>query len=568
MGFLQGSSDVSSFRSDLYNMLTGAQAAGQRGSGQAGNGVTLSAGDRWVGLDPINFVVRSPSTDAPFAAEYALYRGAPRFAARATGTILAATPQAQIGKPTFSGAYSGVTVRAYFAAFVSTINAAPGSLASTVVTWTLVNADSGATVTSGTASGWTGSSDTKLLTQGVSLTLTLGGSDSFVAGTNAVMWLRAYTTTLTDGIDYFPEAAKISGTIVVANSAGGANAYTLNTDYNLVQQVHVFPQVSATIGYFSAALDWGGNGAGCGIHWLTSGAPPAAGANYFVPTSYSIYNGYLQVFNVANVGGNYSLVGAPMEVWDATLAAGRFVLTTAASPKTTLNTTVSYAQLFTGAAQPGSTFINFWISCTATKIVMVFRGDPGQSGRLVVLTLQKYSTLVSADKWPWIFVADGSVTASSGGAILVSSKYVYEQPYWGSPAVSMGVINLPFYYGPQPIGSAFQLKLAGISIDASPTASAGAAMPRQNPNNWDLRHWLYAIYVAANLGGSNISGTFDSAKAQALRGKLQGIFGVANDNFSSLDTLVDGSSTYLLIIPTSSPFSSQGQNYNALAMLE
>ena len=566
MGWLKGSSDITNFRSDLYNMLTGAQAAGSRGTGQAGNGVTLSVADRWTGLDATNFVIRSTATDSPFTGEYALYRGAPRFASRATTTVLAATPQAQIGKPTFTGVYSGATVRAYFAAFVSTTNAAPGSLASTVVTWTLVNADSGATVTSGTASGWTGSTDTKLLAQGVSLTLTLGGSDSFVAGTSAVMWLRAYTTTLIQGIDYFPEAAKISDGITVSNTSGGSNNYTSGTDYNLVQQAHTFPQVSTTIGYSSAATDWGGTGAGCGIHWLTTGSPPAVGANYFVPATYTVYNGYYQVPNVVSIGGNFSLTGAPMDFWDATLAAGRHVLTTAAQ-KTTLNTTLSYAQLFTGAAQAGSTFINFWISCTASKIVMIFRGDTGQSGRLVVMTFQKYTTLVTADKWPWVFLPDGSSAGSNGGAFLVSSKYTYEQPYYGSPSTSLGVITLTNYFGPQPTTGNMRIRDTGITDTAAATSNS-SFMPQQNPNNWDLRWWLYSLYLTTSHGGSNLAGTFDSTKAAGIRGKYRGMFALANDNFTSLDELVDASTTYLLVMPTTAFSSSQGQSWTSVSILE
>lgn len=561
MGFLRGSSDITNFRQDLYDLLTGAMAAGSRGSGQAGNGVTLSAADRWTGLDATNFVIRSQTSESPFTGEYTMWRGIPRFASRSTSTVIST-----IGRPTFNGAYSGVTVRAYFAAFVSTNNAAPGSLASTVVTWTLVNADTGATVASGTASGWTGSTDTKLLTQGVSLTLTLNPSDQFVGGTNAIMWLRAYTTTLTDGIDYFPEAAQVASGLVLSNTSGGPNNYTSGVDYDLAQQGHTFPQTSTTIGFSSAATDWGGTGAGCGIHWKTSGSPVGIGVTYFIPASYAAFAGYYQVPNVVSIGGNFALTGAPMNFWDPATAVGRGVLSTAGL-KTTLNTTLSYAQLFTGAAQPGTTFINFWISCVTSKVVMVFRGDTGQSGRLVILTLQRYTTLVTADKWPWVFIPDGSAAASNGGSHLITSKYVYEQPYYGSPATSLGVISLPMYFGPQPTSGNYRLRMAGITDTGAPS-SLGNTMPQQNPNNWDLRHWLYSVYNTASHGGSNISGTFDATKAMGLRGKLRGIFGIGNDNFTSLDELVDAGTTYLLVVPTTAYQSSQGQSYAAIAVEE
>lgn len=561
MGWLKGSTDITNFRADLYALLSGTMAAGSRGSGQAGNGNTLSASDKWTALDGTNFVIRSQATESPFTGEYTMWRGIPRFASRSTSTVIST-----IGRPTFSGVYSGVTVRAYFAAFVSVNNAAPGSLASTQVSWTLVNADTGATVTSGTATGWTGSTDTKLLTQGISLTLTLNPSDQFVGGANAIMWLRAYTTTLTDGIDYFPEAAQIASGLVLANSSGGANAYTSGVDYDLAQQGHTFPQVSTTIGYSSAATEWGGTGAGCGIHWKTGGSPVAVGTTYYIPASYLVYAGYYQVPNVVSIGGNFALTGAPMNFWDPTTQVGRHVLSTA-SPKTTLNTTLSYGQLFTGAAQVGTTFINFWISATTSKIVMVFRGDTGQSGRLIILTLQRTTPLVTTDKWPWIFIPDGGAAASNGGAHLISTKYVYEQPYYGSPSTSLGVISLPMFFGPQPAAGVYRLRMAGIT-DSGAANSLGNTMPQNNPNNWDLRYWLYSIYHTASHGGGGITGVFDATKAMGLRGKMRGIFGIANDNFANLDELVDISATYLLVIPTTNWQSSQGQAYTAVAVQE
>lgn len=542
--FLKGSSDISNFRADLYGMLTGSLAAMQRGGGQASNGAQVVGADAWTALDGTNFVIRSQRTESPFTAEYGMYRGMPRFAARNTGTVFAATFQTQIGKPTFSGAYNGGTARVYFAAFVLIVNTAPGNLSGTQVSYILVNADTGATVTSGTVTGWSGSTSTQAVAQGVSLTLTLGGGESFVAGTNAVMWLRAYTTTFTQGIDYFPEAPKVSNTLTVSNSSGGSNNYTAGgTDYTLVQQVHVFPQVSTTTGYFDAGKDWGGTGAGCGIAWNAGGAPPAAGTNYFIPATYSIYGAYYQVPNVVALT-NFSLTGAPMDVWDATLGNGRWVLqNNAGTPKTTINTTLSYAQLFTGAAQAGSTFINFWISVKQDKIVMAFRGDPGQTGRLVVLTFQRMTSLVgTVDKLPWVFLPDGSTASgSTSGAFHVTSKLVYEQPYYGNPAVSIGNLTLAMFYGP---GATVAIVTTGI-VTTSP------GLPAQNPNNFDLRWWFYAIYANHNFGGSNLVGTFDASRPSGIRGKLQGLYVVASNNFTSLDELVDASGTYLLMIPTS-----------------
>ena len=564
MGFLKGSTDITNMQADLYSLLTGGMAAGQRGSGQAGNGVTLNVTDRWDALDGTNRVIRSQRTEKGFAGEYALYRGCPRFAARATGTTMAATPQAFMGKPTFTGNYSGGTVRVYFAAFVSTNNSSPGSLTSTVVTWTLVNADTGTTITSGTATGWTGSSDTKLLAQGVSLTLTLQAGETFVAGTNAVMWLRAYTTTFTQGMDYWPEAANLkSGTLVVANTSGGANAYTSGVDYDLVQQAHDFPKQSTTIGTFDLQRDWGSTGVGCGICWDTSGAPPSAGANYFIVDA-DYYVAYLHIPLLTPSGGNQLLFGGPMQYWDATLSKGRGVID-ASVGRVDLNTsTLSMGQVFTGAAQAGSTFINFWITCTQDKIIIVMRGDTGQGGRTVVLSFQRYNPLVATDDWPWIWIPDGSANRPS--AYLQPLKLYYDIPYWGSPSTTV-TPGFPWYPAPSISAGNFNTLFTGLS-NSSLTAGGAGKVPDQNPNPWQLRWWLYTIYLHANRGGSNLAGTFDISKEMGIRGKLRGIFGVALDNFSNLDELIDASSTYLLVTPNTDWNNSLGSEYEAVAILE
>jgi len=565
--WLKGSTDIANFRQDLYSMLTGAVAAMQRGGGQASNGAQVSGTDAWTGLDATNFVIRSKREESPFSGEYGLYRGCPRFGAASASTVFQSTFQTQIGKPTFSGTYNGVTVRLHFVVYVSTVNTSPGNLSGTVVTWRTVNSDTGVQVATGTQGGWSGSSSTQVLNSGVSLTLTLGGSDSFVAGSpgNAVLWIRSYTTTYTQGIDYFPEAAKVTTAgVTVSNSSGGSNNYTGGgVDYTLVQEVHPTPAVSTTLGFgFSAVSDWGGTGAACGIAWNPSGSPPAAGANYFIPATYLMYGAYYQVPNIVSISSNFSLTGAPMDVWDPTLQVGRSVLTTATTPKTSLNTTVPYGQLFTGASQAGSTFVNFWISVKSDKIVMVFRGDPGQSGRTIVSSLQRLTPLVSADALPWFFMVDASNPTLGGPANQVSSKYVYENKYFGNPATesSLSTANLSqtFWYGPVQSGT-------GRPIG---TGIATAGLPIQNPNNWDLRWWLYSIYTYCLRGGSNLAGTFDATKNSGIRSRFQGIYAVASDNFSSLDELTDNSGTYLLVIPSSVFGASGSQAYTAIAVTE
>jgi len=555
MAVLIGSTDITNFASDIYNILTGAAASGQRGSGQAANGVTLSASEQWTGIDSTNHVIRSQKTESPFSGEYKLYRGCPRFAARATGTTMAADPQQFMGRPTFTGVYNGATARVYFAAFVSTNNSSPGSLSGTVVSWTLVNSATGATVTSGSATGWAGASDTKVLAQGVSLTLTLTAGQTFTAGTNAVMWMRAYSTTHTDGIDYFPEAAQLASALTVSNTTGGANNYTVSTDYEIVQEATAFPAVSTTIGSFDYQREWGHHGAHFGIHWKTGGSPPAAGTNYFIPATYTVYAGYFQIGAPTSSGGNYVLFGGPMQFWDGTLASGRCVFPNTTNGKSTLNTTTIISTLFTGVAQPVTTFINYWIAVQQDKIVFIFRGDTGQGGRTAVFTYQRYTTLVTTDYWPWFFLGDnGAVTMS----FLVSSSYTYGIPYWGNPAATLTNIDSPFMFGN---ASGLAGRITGIA------STEGSGLPDNNPNGWDLRWWLYTIYLWAGRGGNNLAGSFDASKNQGIRGKLRDLFVVAEDNFTNLDQLVDGASTYRLAVPSSQDIGSSPA-YNAIAMLE
>lgn len=560
--WLRGSSDISNFQADVYNLLRGNIAAGSRGGGQAGNGAQVAGADAWTGLDGTNFILRTQKTESPFTGEYTLRRGIPRFAARSTSTVIS-----NIGNPTFSGVYALGTARVWFSLFVSTTNTSPGNLTGTVVTYDIRNADTNASVASGTVTGWSGATDTRAIgASGISITLTLGGSDQFIAGANAILWMRGYTTTFTQGIDYFPEAAKVSGGITVSNTPGGSNNYTGGgTDYTLVQEVHAFPTAvgGGATAPFSGVVDWGGNGCGCGIAWNAGGAPPAAGATYYVPNTYLVYASYFQVPNVVSIGGNFSLTGAPMDVWDATLVNGRWVMTntvTVTALKTTPNTTESNGRIFTGAAQAGTTFINFWISVKQDKIVMVFRGDPGQSGLTVIMTLQRMTPLVNTDDAPWVFICTTPDSAADGWmAYHVRDKTVYDNPYYGSPGTSFSQLVMSMWWQP-PSGNAGRFLITGI---------ATASLPDQNPNNWDLRWWLYSIYGFGNQGGSNLVGTFDSAKQMAIRGKLQGIFALADDNFTHLDELADNSGTYLLVIPSSTLGQGTGaQAYSAIAILE
>ena len=562
--WLKGSSDIDNFQQDVYDLLTGTIVAGSRGGGQAGNGAQVAGSDIWTGIDAGDFIVRTQKTESPFSGEYTLRRGIPRFAARSTSTVIS-----NIGNPTFSGAYVLGTARVWFSLFVSTTNTSPGNLTGTVVTYDVRNADTNVSVASGTVTGWSGSTDTRTIgATGISISLTLGGSDQFIAGANAILWMRAYGTAYAQGVDYFPEAVKVTGGITVSNSPGGSNNYSGGgVDYTLVQEVTAFPTAVAggATAPFSSAIDWGGNGAASGIAWNAGGSPPAVGATYYVPDTYLVFGPAFQVPNVVSIGGNFSLTGAPMDAWDSTLGNGRWVMTNTTSvttPKTTVNTTESNGRIFTGAAQAGTTFINFWISVKQDKIVMVFRGDPGQSGLTVIMTLQRATPITSpnTDDWPWVFICTTPDSAADGWmSYYVRDKTIYDNPYYGVPSLTLSQLVMSMWWQP-PSGNAGRFLISGI---------ATASLPDQNPNNWNLRWFIYSIYGFGNQGGSNLVGTFDSTKQMAIRQRLQGVYSLADDNFTHLDELVDNSGTYLLVIPTSTFGQGTGaQQYTAIAVLE
>jgi len=572
--WLKGSSDRDNLRADLYALLTGTMAAGQRGGGQAGNGAQVAGTDAWTALDGTNFVIRSKREEDPFEGEYVMRRGIPRFAPRTLSTVIS-----NIGNPTFSGAYSLGTTRVWFALFVSTTNTSPGNLTGTVVTYDVRNADTGASVASGTVTGWSGSSDTRAIgATGVSIGLTLGGSDQFIAGANAILWLRGYTTTYTQGIDFFPEAAKVTTAgVTVSNSSGGSANYTGGgTDYTLVQELHQHPVTAdgTALAWFSTQLDWGGNGCGCGIAWNAGGSPPAVGATYYIPATYKVYGAYYQVPALTVLSSDLWLTHAPMDAWDATLQVGRFVMqqtTGTTGPKITVNSTQGFGRVFTGSSQAGSTFINFWISVKSDKIVVILRGDPGQSGLTVFYTLQRYTPLVNTDTWPWVFLCStpNPATANFGvGALHVTSKYTYEQPYYANPANAAGGGGSFTFTAAQLSQAMWQVALTS-AVDQPVVAGIGSSMPVQNPNNFNLTWWLYSVYVRRGRGGSNLVGSFDPSKPSAIRGKLQGVFSLATDNFTSLDELADNSGTYLLVTPSSALGSgAASESYGSLAILE
>jgi len=541
--WLRGSSDLNNLASDIYNLLTGASSANQRGSGQNGNGSQVSGTDAWTGLDATNKVIRSKDTYTPWTLPMLLWRGIPRFALRGDP----GSSNVQVGKPTFTGTYNGGTNKAVFLVWVSTANGANGSLNGTVVTYQIMNAETGATVVSATTvSGWSGTTDTKLLAQGVWLTLTLNAGESFLA--NTINWARGYSTTYTQGVDYFPEGAKIdtTKTLTVGTVSGGANAYTLNTDYQVVSSCDSWPLPNDLSGNYHGT-DWGGIGCFSGIHWQTGGTPPNAGANYYL-NACSCFAAYVHI----NQSGT-TLRLVPIEFWDGSTQKGRFIscLGWAAA-------TIAYDSSHTitmspfNGSPPGSTFINYWISVKADKIVMVLRGDPGNSGIYQAWTYQKATSLFVEEKLPWVCCAQNSGSNGMRTTHLYPTAFGYITPYWG---------RATFGYDTQHHDAVLNGALAGTTYTLNNFLSQYL---------FENQKWvLYPIYTEHQKGGYDTSGTFTNQnRSSGLKAKLRGIWASGSDNWSSLDELVDGSNTYLLVATSQGSFGASSASINNLAILE
>ena len=569
MAWLRGSSDWNNLRQDLYNLITGAAAAGQRGSGQSGNGATAASGD-WVGLDPTNFIVRSSDTLVPFYCPIELWRGIPRFiihsAAASSTTIV------QEGKPTFTGIYNGMggNARAYFIAYLSVINTTAGDLLGAQVTWQLFNADTGATIKTATATNLTsGSVSTITLTGGISLTITVNPEQRF-SGTSIAYWARGYSTTYPQGVDYHPDLAKVdtSQAITISSTATGTNLYSLDTDYKIVSQGDTYPTSSgggmiggAVTNYHYA--DRGQYGVFSGIEWQAVAAPPTTGSTYYV-VSCNCFQAYMYI-SAAGIQST-CITLEPMEFWDPIRQKGRAMCITTGATNAPINSQSRYSTpmvaLFTGS--PLSTYyVNYWISVKADKIVLIMRGDPANGGLMSMFTFQKTTAINSAvDKNTWMMFNTGSNVGSYNsyfGAALVSERWVYETPYWGPTTFGPLVSVAPNYH----VGiwgyGAIDQGGGGANLTSMQSFTA------TNPMSTDKKWWLYTLYTSSPRGGYDASLNFTTlTRSTGWRSLLRGIYGMGVDNWSSLDELVDGSNTYLLV----TVWQALGGAYSNLAVLE
>lgn len=555
MAWLRGSTDLSNIANDLYSLLSGAIPASKRGLGQNGNGVTVSGSDVWEGIDATRRVVRSKWTNKPLE-EFTSWRGAPRISLRTSTAITIPNGySATLGKPTFLGTYTGVT-KAFFSVTVTTANTSSGSLNGTVVTWSLWNASTGGAIQSATTlSGWTGTTDTKVLRDGISLTLTLSAGEQFTVG--ATRWQRGYSSTWTQGVDYWIDGCRVrtATPVVVSNSSGGSNNFTLSTDYDIVQESDPYPRIpgsSATVDSEFGANEFTGrggeNGVFSGIHWRTGGAPAAVGANYYV-VDCDLYAAYLKIdadlqylyFNAAAYHDPVS--GSP-----------RLALSqTNGSQGSAYATSTSAANRLFSANQSSTTFINYWISVKQNKIVIATRGDTGVTTFTNFMTFQTITPNdVMYDKVAWGMTG----SSFSNNYLLYGSALPYAYPKsWGrTNAITNGIATHCQYWN----------YANAASINFGPSNLPSVAPNCFNGNRWSFfRIFPYGV----TYGWDYTIPDWNGSRHQGTRGYWNGFAALWPDNLTNLDEIVDGANTYLVVSASSNipGFSISGwTNYYAI----
>lgn len=539
MTWLRGSSDTANLTSDLYNVLTGTAATSNRGSGQGGNGVTASVADGWDRWDDTRFWMRSRSTiKSLYGPNQAMWRGMPRFAWHTTQP--SAGYDTQSGRPTFSGVYNNAAVRAYFLAYVTTPNTAGGSLTGLVVTWYLVNGDTGAQIATGTATAWSGATDTKLLSAGVSLTLT-APAGQFATGTSSIIWYRGYTSTATQGIDYHPEIPRRkAASLVLGTVSGGANAYTENVDYTVVGLNLPFPEWNnaANPTRQLPAVNWDGQPFGgalfSGVSWIAaSGNIPAVGATYWL-----IDADYHEMYvRISYFGGTLMVLAT--DYADPTTGNGRVMpgRAWATLPVQNSNSGSLYTSLVFTSNPGGTPFINYWISLKATKINVILRGDPAFTGQYALATVQRYQTeYPDVDKLPWVVY---------GGTSVMNCRFLAPHTAQGLPKGLMG-------HGP----SAYTL-VSGSSPGTGTWYSNGTIsimtpdrIGDQTVSAWSNKWESYRIALL-DLSGGFASGSttqYNPVAAHGGRnGLLNGIFLPPLNGYVTADEANDSGVLYFML---------------------
>jgi hypothetical protein len=256
-----------------------------------------------------------------------------------------------------------------------------------------------------------------------------------------------------------------------------------------------------------------------------------------------------------------------MEMWDPVTGKGRFfsdsgnaVTQQALSvPTYTFGSNNNQTQLtvFANASPTSSWFINYWISVTPTKIVIVLRGDPANTGVINMLTFQKTTALTSNEKNTWQCFCSTSFTycALNSGMALISGRYVYDSPYWGR--TTFGTNS---NYQESIWTATTQNSQAQTSCNLSYITPLGS-----NPLGADGKWWLSTLYSYTGRGGADTAGGYTSiTRTSGWKGKIRGIWAISSDNWSSLDELVDGVNTYLLVTLTSNLANTGATSYAIL----
>ena len=434
-----------------------------------------------------------------------------------------------------------------FATKVTTKNTNAGDLTGLVVTWNLYSATSGTSLYNGTLTGWSGVSSTKLIRDGISLTLSIGSTDVLTA-TNPVLWLREYTNTLVDGVDFVPQMARCIGTsVVVGLTSTSPNQFISGTDYDLAQRVDYYT------GIYRPREDWGGAGNAQGICWKTSGNPIGVGSTYWIVDA--IYYGpyakiYTSVYNNSNIG--WCCGFCPSSFYDVNTGYAQYACYSSSTNGISFSVnsadcTAVSNRIFSIYNPSSSIFINYWISIKPDCIILITKGDPANNGVVYLSTLQKYNSLVpDIDFMPWLYCCSYNYSPRD---VWEKSLFTHVYPYWGNASSVTRTNAQPLYWS-----------TTGNLITDSATSIGSIGI---NPNKLDNKWYLYTKYLL-NAGWQLNPSTKlwmegSSNALSAFRSVIRNFYNIANNNFSSFDELVDIGNTYLLVVDN---------NSNSYAILE
>jgi len=416
-----------------------------------------------------------------------------------------------------------------------------------VVTWYLYSATQADTsIANGTLSGWSGNTGIKSLRDGISLSLTLQPTDVLTA-TNKVLWLRGYSTTSPQGVDFIPEFISATGAgVTIGITSTDINRFVLNTDYKIVEEIDV---AGVNVNRLPAEqYGWGGPGILIGIEWQDGANPVGVGSTYWVIGA-DLYGTYAKIATAAISYGSRFFAGLlPMCGFDTSRKTMSGVMTFGGN--NLLNGYTNYGMhspvghlLFNTVSPAGNLYINYWISIKPTKIVMVLQGDPANSGATINFhTLQRCNDFYNGTQsyWRWIKAGNGKYYCTCGAK--QPTTYMRDYNYWGCPSrVSFATSSDSILWG-------HYLTPANEGVIGSTYGMKYYTQNLLNPDTFINKWCIYPIIAYGSLYGKDESNSvYVFNRNSHFIGTMQDIYSISPNNWSSLDEIYDGVNTYLVL---------------------